>query len=275
MPKASKKAALIVDEVVEEVEEEIGVEPPPVPLDDDLAVEQKIALRRRRETARLAGYRKLAASTGISKETTRGISKPLLSLADTRRILSFVPEVYKHSGLDADETKLRISQHAVPISTSACYVFRGLIESELRKVGIEAVDATVSMGRTRVDAGIMNYILNKRSVDFFDANALPLGVVRYAQANGTLGLREDEAEQLDEEKQTNRELSKAYSVATKELALGKEARKARQLEKRNAKRKLQAAVVEDEEEVGLVDAVNKSSNMDKEKAGKKKKNKSA
>lgn len=279
--KTSKKAAVIVDEVAEEeVEEEIGVEPPPVELDDDLVVAQKIALRRRREACRLAGYRKLAASTGLSKETTRGITKPLLSLADTRRILSFVPEVFRHGGLDADETKLRIQQHSVPISTAACHVFRGLIESEIRKVGLEAVDAAASMGRTRVDAAIMNCVLSKRSIDFFDANDLPLGVVRYAQASGTLGLREDEANQLDEEKRVNRELSKAYSAATKEVTDNKAARKARQLEKQQAKRKLQTAVVEDEDEA---DAVDKSSKMVKEKAvegimtsgGKKKKKKSA
>jgi hypothetical protein len=283
MPKVSKtpkKAALIVDEVAEEVvEEEIGVAPPPVELDDDLVVAQKIALRRRREAARLAGFRKLAASTGLSKETTRGITKPLLSLADTRRILSFVPEVFRHSGLDADETKLRIQQHSVPISTAACHVFRGLIESELRKVGLEAVDAAATMGRTRVDAGIMNYVLSKRSIDFFDANDLPLGVVRYAQANGTLGLREDEADQLDEEKKVNRELSKAYSAATKEVTDNKAARKARQLEKQQAKRKLQTAMVEDKVDA---DVVNKMSKMDQEKAikgimagGGKKKKKSA
>jgi hypothetical protein len=251
MPKVNKpvkKASVIIEEVVEEESEEIGIEAPPVELDADLAFLQKKAIKRRREAARLAGYRKLAASTGISKDSARGIVKPLLSLADTRRILSFVPDVYKFGSVEPDEAKLRIDQHAVLISTAACNVFRGLLESEIRKVGVEAVNMAASLGRTRVDAAMLNHILSSRQVDFFNSSEVPLGLIRHAQTTGILGLLEDEAESLDAEKASNKQLSKLYAASAKEVTDAKLARKARTLQKSEAKSALEQVAEEEEEE---------------------------
>jgi hypothetical protein len=267
MPKTSKpvkRAAMVVDEEVEEREEDLAVAEPPVELDEELESMQKQNIRRRREASRLAGYRKLASDTGITKKSSRGIVKPVMSIADTRRILSFVPEVYKHGSMDADEAKLRIQQSRTPVSTAAAHVFRGLIESELRKVGMEAVDVAASLGRTRVDAAILNVVLSKRKTDFFNADDLPLGMVRYAQAQGLLGLLETEAAGQDQEKATNKALSKAYAESEKLVAAGKAERKASSAAKRAAEQPL--------EEVQKADRADKAEKVDKkqkkEKVGK-------
>ena len=159
-----------------------------------------------RRNRRVAGYREVARECGYTRGlgniASVGYDAPasLLSAADARRCIKFLPENVEEHAFAPTEFKdrLRVTQESVP--ASAAREAQGRLEAVLRRVVGEAVLRTAESGKMRVTAAAMHQVLRPFAAQMrFTAVLPPKGLVREAQNAGILEADEEDAQQNEAE----------------------------------------------------------------------------
>jgi len=209
-PEKKKKKIAHPDPVDEEAENAEDEEP-----DEELSAEQldkqKRLLTKKRKKARLVGYRGLSRAAGYvdpsNKEDSmaNGIDclSSLLSVADAKRLMRFVPVTPGAHGFDAQEFAKRMDlfKHSVP--ASAARETQARCDAVMRAAMNQVVTRAVESGKKVISPSMMASVLRPYAANMeFTAVAPPLGLVRFAQTSGILNAPEaDQNKSADEKKE--------------------------------------------------------------------------
>jgi len=199
------------------VEDEPPVEQESEPEDDVLEEEAaKKRLTKSRKKKKLTGYRLKAQECGFLKNA--GISgaggedmlASAITTADATRLMRFVPEVLNKSSYDKTECAARMLLSTVSVPQSAARVTSAYCEAAMRKFAKDALMLTLEKGVSTINADTMMSVLRPYQYNMsFSAVLPPKGLIRHAQTNAVLGASAADEENLDQEKEENRELSAA------------------------------------------------------------------
>lgn len=183
-----------------------------------------------RDHKKLSGYRAKARECGFERKSgvvsAAGMDSyaSCLSAADAKRLMRFVPEVLNMCSYDKDECKERMELSYESVPTSAARETQARVEIMLRNICNEAVLQAVREKKMSVDADIVHSILRKYAHNMaFSAILPPKGLIRHAQAQGTLPSLAKDGEARKEEDAENKELA----AAAKKLEKHENERKAR------------------------------------------------
>jgi hypothetical protein len=194
-------------------EEEVEVSP------EEKAKLQK-ALTKKRKKAKLVGYRSLSKTAGYVDtgpdgvhSTTNDCLGSLLSEADAKRLMRFVPATPGSAGFAGDEFMRRLDLFKNSVPGSAARETQARCDAILRSAMDQAVLRSVEAGKKTVSASTMASVLRQYAPNMeFTAVVPPLGLVRYAQDAGVLNpLTEDELKKRGDEKKENTANKKAYT----------------------------------------------------------------
>ena len=152
------------------------------------------AAKTARRNRRVFGYREKARECGYARGrgplAAAGFDAPasMLSAADARRLIKFLPENLEAHAFDAAEFKGRIRAANESVPPTAAREAQARLESVFRHAVNEATLRTVEAGRMRVTAATMHgvlrpYVANMR----FTAVLPPKGLVAEAQLAQVLG----------------------------------------------------------------------------------------
>lgn len=202
------------------VEEE---EPPVEEQSEDEAVEEdggeevaKKRLTRLRKNRKLKGYRLKAQECGFLKSSTIANSggedmfAAVITPADAKRLMRFVPEVLNKSSYDKAECAARMALSTESVPDSAARVTMANCEAVLRDRAKAAVMLALEKGVSTVNADTMQSVLRPYQYNMaFSAVLPPKGLIRFAQTNSVLGASAADEENLEQEKEDNKELSAA------------------------------------------------------------------
>ena len=224
------------EEPDEEAGEEAGEE-------EELSPEEKAklqkALTKKRKKAKLVGYRSLSKTAGYVDTGPKGVHSTtndclgsLLSEADAKRLMRFVPATPGSAGFAGDEFMQRLYLFKNSVPGSAARETQARCDAILRSAMDQAVMRSVEAGKKTVSASTMASVLRQYAPNMeFTAVVPPLGLVRYAQDAGVLNpLTEDELKKRGDEKKENTANKKAYT----DFVDSKEKEKATNREKKAA-----------------------------------------
>lgn len=230
------------DEEPEEEEEE--------ELSEEALDKQNKALKKKRKKAKLVGYRALSKQAGYTERSGKDSSIPkgldclssLLSVADAKRLMRFVPATPGAPGFDATEfsKRMELFKHGVP--GSAARETQARCDAAMRAIMNQAVMRAVEAGKKTVTPAIMAAVLRPYASQMeFTCVAPPIGLVRYAQNSGILNSNESDTKEVLEEKKDWAANKKAYNEFMESEEKRKEA--ARKLKKEKNKTRDKAADV--------------------------------
>lgn len=189
--------------------------------DPELSKKQKQALTKKRKKAKLVGYRSLSKSVGYIDTTQDGGSivmgkdcvASLLSEADAKRLMRFVPATPGSTGFCGDEFVRRLELFKSSVPSSAARETQARCDAALRSVMNQAVLRSVESGKKVISASTMASVLRPYVANMnYTAVVPPIGLVRFAQDTGILGPPDDaDAKKRADEKKLNAANKKAYN----------------------------------------------------------------
>ena len=165
----------------------------------------------RRKKAKLTGYRKMAKMAGYlgaddkDAAAVAGLDGTacLISIADAKRLMKFVPVTPGASSFDSDEYKERhkLFKNGVPDSTARETQTR--CDAVFRAVMNQATLRIAEQGKKTISASTMLSVLRGYHSNMLFTSVLPpIGLVRHAQKEGILDtLEEDKASTSTEKKE--------------------------------------------------------------------------
>lgn len=225
-PKKKANGLFVADpEPVEEPDKEVGEEAGEETGDEageeeKVSPEEKVklqkALTKKRKKAKLVGYRSLSKTAGYGdgfRSTTNDCLGSLLSEADAKRLMRFVPVTPGSAGFASDEFMRRFDLFKNSVPGSAARETQARCDAILRSAMDQAVLRSVEAGKTTVSASNMASVLRQYVPNMeFTAVVPPLGLVRYAQEAGVLNpLTEDQLKKRGDEKKENSANKNAYT----------------------------------------------------------------
>ena len=206
------------DEAGDEAGEEAGEE------EHEMSPEWKAkllkALTKRRKKAKIVGYRSLSKTAGYVDTGPEGVHSTttdclgsLLSEADAKRLMRFVPATPGSTGFAGDEFMRRLYLFKNSVPGSAARETQARCDAILRSAMDQAVLRSVEAGKKTVSASTMASVLRQYVPNMeFTAVSPPLGLVRYAQEVGVLNpLTEDELKKRVNEKKESASNKKSYT----------------------------------------------------------------
>tara|TARA_Y100000768_G_C23980661_1_gene685576 strand:- start:2183 stop:3031 length:849 start_codon:yes stop_codon:yes gene_type:complete len=207
----------------EQPEEEEPEEVPEEPNAEKKKKDPKARARTARDHKKLSGYRAKARECGYERKSgvvsASGIDSyaSCLSAADAKRLMRFVPEVLNMCSYDKDECKERMELSYVSVPQSAARETQARCEILLRNIANEAVLQAVREKKMAVDADIVHSIIRKYAHNMaFSAILPPKGLIRYAQAQGSIPSLAKDSEAQKEETSENKELVAAAKKLEKQ-----------------------------------------------------------
>lgn len=194
-----------------EEDEEAGEEgeEPQEEEDEETMKKRRAALTKKRKKAKLVGYRSLAKSAGIMPSSDDGQTMParadslhtLISVADAKRLMRFVPATPGAHGFDQAEfgKRMELFKHGVP--ESAARETQARCDAVLRQAVEQAVMRAVEAGKKTISPSMMAAVLRPYAGNMeFTAVTPPLGLLRHAQNVGLLNAPESDQQKSGEEK---------------------------------------------------------------------------
>jgi hypothetical protein len=207
---ASKRPA--VEQEPPPPEEDENEEPEEEESEETIAARKK-ATTRRRKKAKLVGYRSLARAAGyVDRSIQEGVVNgggdsihSLISIAESKRLMRFVPATPGAITFSANEFKKRLNLFKTSVPTSAARETQARCDVVMRSVINEAVARTIEGGKKTVSASTVAAVLRPYAANLeLTAVAPPRGLVRYAQDAGILESHEaDVKERLEDKKAAN------------------------------------------------------------------------
>jgi len=227
------------DEEPEEEEEEEE-------LSEELLAKQKKALTKKRKKAKLVGYRALSKQAGYTDGSGKDNLVPkgldclssLLSVADAKRLMRFVPATPGAPGFEAAEfsKRMELFKHGVP--ESAARETQARCDAAMRAIMNQAVMRAVEAGKKTVTPAIMAAVLRPYASQMeFTCVTPPIGLVRYAQNSGILNSNESDTKEVLDEKKDWAANKKAYHEFMESEEKRKEAARKLKKEKNNTRDK--------------------------------------
>ena len=191
--------------------------------DGETSRKRRISAMKRKKKAKLVGYRSLARSAGYIDRlsgdtvTTSGVDSisSLLSVADAKRLMRFVPATPGATSFGLDEFSKRhdLFKQGVPASTARETQAR--CDSALRSVMNQVVLRAAETGKKNVTASMMASILRPYAENMlFTSVVPPTGLIRYAQDEGILSTVEADKKMREDEKKENSQAKKIASEWT-------------------------------------------------------------
>jgi hypothetical protein len=221
--KKAKKAEPVPEPVPEPEPEPEEEEEEEEEEDEETSRKRKISSMKRKKKAKLVGYRSLARSAGYIDRlsgdtvTTSGVDSisSLLSVADAKRLMRFVPATPGATSFGLDEFSKRhdLFKQGVPASTARETQAR--CDSALRSVMNQVVLRAAETGKKNVTASMMASILRPYAENMlFTSVVPPTGLIRYAQDEGILSTVEADKKMREDEKKENSQAKKIASEWT-------------------------------------------------------------
>ena len=218
LAKKKKKTKPVPDpEPASEEEEEVGEKEPSF-LEVRAAKIKRIV---RRKKAKLVGYRSLSRTAGyintLSENKTaidgNDCIQTLISVADAKRMMRFVPATPGAAGFSAAEFSRRLELCKASVPTSAARVTQAYGDAIFRNVNNQAVLRSVEAGKKTVSPSMMAAVLRNYAAKLdFTAVTLPIGVVRHAQDLGIMNNPDADMDERKEEKKDQLEAKRAYAT---------------------------------------------------------------
>lgn len=218
--KAKVAAAAAAAAEAEEDEEEQAVEgEETAELTKEEKEKQQKALSKKRKKAKLVAYRSLSQKAGYVDTgdgihpTTNDCLGSLLSEADAKRLMRFVPATPGSAGFKSNEFMQRLDLFKEGVPSSAARETQARCDAIMRSAMNQAVLRSVEAGKKTVSASTMASVLRQYAANMeFTAIVPPIGLVRFAQDNGILNpSSEDELKKRGEEKKEQASNKKAYT----------------------------------------------------------------
>lgn len=178
------------------------------------------ALTKKRKKAKLVGYRSLSKTAGYVDTGPEGVHSTtndclgsLLSEADAKRLMRFVPSTPGSAGFTGNEFMRRLYLFKNSVPGSAARETQARCDAIMRSAMDQAVLRSVEAGKKTVSASTMASVLRPYAPNMeFTAVAPPLGLVRYAQEVGLLNPpTEDEVKKRADEKKEWASHKKAFT----------------------------------------------------------------
>lgn len=201
-----------VDMMDEEEEEEA--------FDEELVAKRKAALSKKRKKAKLVGYRSLSKTAGFMANSENGEILPssfdclssLLSVADAKRLMRFVPATPGAPGYDAEEFAQRMELFKQSVPASAARETQAHCDAAMRAVMNQAVMRAVESGKKTISPSMMAAVLRPYASNMeFTSITPPLGLLRFAQNSGLLNVPESDHNKTADEKKICSANKKAYN----------------------------------------------------------------
>ena len=217
-PKKKKKPTQPDPEPEEEAENMDEEEPDEEVMSEEQMAKRKAALSKKRKKAKLVGYRTLAKTAGyVDVPASEGIVpagadciSSLLSVADSKRLMRFVPATPGAPGFDAEEFGKRLDLFKQSVPSSAARETQARCDAVLRSAMNQVVQRAVDTGKKTISASMMASVLRPYAANMeFTCVTPPLGLVRYSQNVGILNFPENDIS-ADEKKECKANL-KAYN----------------------------------------------------------------
>lgn len=234
-----KKKQKVVEEEEPPVEEQ-SEEEAPEEGEDEEAVKKRLS--RLRKSKKLKGYRLKAQECGFLKSSTianaggEDMFASAITPADAKRLMRFVPEVLNKSSYDKAECAARMALSTESVPDAAARVTMANCEAVLRDRAKAAVMLALEKGVSTINADTMQSVLRPFQYNMSFSSVLPpKGLIRYAQSNSVLGASAADEENLEQEKEENRELSAAQRKIDAAEAARKEAFRKRREELKKAR----------------------------------------
>lgn len=235
-----KKKQKVVEEDDPPVEEQSEEEEAPDEGEDEEAAKKRLS--RLRKSKKLKGYRLKAQECGFLKSSTianaggEDMFASVITPADAKRLMRFVPEVLNKSSYDKAECAARMALSTESVPDAAARVTVANCEAVLRDRAKAAVMLALEKGVSTINADTMQSVLRPYQYNMSFSSVLPpKGLIRYAQSNSVLGASAADEENLEQEKEDNRELSAAQRKIDAAEVARKEAFRKRREELKKAR----------------------------------------
>lgn len=235
-----KKKQKVVEEDEPPVEEQSEEEEAPDEGEDEEAAKKRLS--RLRKSKKLKGYRLKAQECGFLKSSTianaggEDMFASVITPADAKRLMRFVPEVLNKSSYDKAECAARMALSTESVPDAAARVTMANCEAVLRDRAKAAVMLALEKGVSTINADTMQSVLRPYQYNMSFSSVLPpKGLIRYAQSNSVLGASAADEENLEQEKEDNRELSAAQRKIDAAEVARKEAFRKRREELKKAR----------------------------------------
>ena len=242
--KNKKKKQKVVEEEEPPIEEESEQEEAPDEDEDPEKAELRLKeqLTRKRKAKKLRGYRLKAQECGFVKSSAISLSggddmfASAITIADSKRLMRFSPEVLNKSSYDKAECAARMALSTESIPDSAARVTQAHCEAVMRKLAKDALMLSREKGTATINADTMQSVLRPYQYNMTFSSVLPpKGLIRHAQINSVLGASAADEENLEREKEENAELISAQRKIDKAEAARKEAFRQRREELKKAR----------------------------------------
>ena len=226
----------------EPVEEDVDMEEPEEEaVDEELLAKRKATLTKKRKKAKLVGYRSLSKTAGFMANTEKGEVLPssvdclssLLSVADAKRLMRFVPATPGAPGFDASEFDQRMELFKQSVPASAARETQARCDAAMRAAMNQAVIRAVESGKKTISPSMMAAVLRPYAANMeFTSVTPPIGLIRFAQNSGVLNVPESDQNKTADEKKVCTSNKKKYQ----EFIESEERRKAKAKADRAAKK---------------------------------------
>ena len=170
--------------------------------EEETSEKAEVRERKRRRKAKLTGYRSLAREAGyVAEEGGMDATALLVSDADSRRLLTFIPAMPAHTSFGLSEFKKRFQVSRNAYTGGALRETAANVDAALRASMNAAVLRTVEAGGQRVSAATMKSVLRRYSGSMlFSAVEPPLGLIRHAQKKQLLETTDEDVAMRPEER---------------------------------------------------------------------------
>lgn len=216
-------------------EPEEEVEPDEEEEDEETKAGKRRAQIRRSKKAKSVGYRSLARQVGYSDRGKDGRSAAagmdgahsLLSLADAKRLMRFVPATPGEHAFGEDEMDKRQFLFEKGVPSGAARETQVHCDAVMRNVMNEAVLRAAESGKKSISAYDMMCVLRPYAQNMmFTSGVTPcIGQIRHAQAEGILTATDSDKELLVAEKKVNTAYKKKYDTFISDIKAKQEKRK--------------------------------------------------
>lgn len=195
--------------------------------DEDAVRKAKKAKMRRNKKAKLVGYRNLARQAGYldrvkgdaNAASGRDGTAALLSTADAKRLMRFVPAMPGNSSFGLSEFEQRMSLFKQGVSAAAARETQARADAAMRAVMNEVVLRAAEAGKKTITPSAMASVLRPYAQQMlFTAVQPPLGLIRYAQVEGILSTTQADKDSIPDEKKDNLAAKKMFEAYEKSEA---------------------------------------------------------
>lgn len=208
-PLAKKKKPVQPEPDPVDEDADMGEEGEDEEVDPEVLKKRKAALTKKRKKAKLVGYRALSKTAGYTANSDKTQIMPesvdclssLLSVADAKRLMRFVPATPGAPGFDADEFAQRMELFKQSVPASAARETQARCDAIMRAAMNQVVLRSVEAGKKTISPSMMASVLRPYAANMeFTSVAAPIGLVRYAQNVGLLNVPESDQNKTAEEK---------------------------------------------------------------------------